>query len=249
MALFGLTAFIFSQINLFFFGGDTYHFLLFLAFTTGIFMFIGSLFLVRFPQEESHVEIASSNEENTSTSSTSLSNEERIPLLYRREESDIRGRELFQNIDAMLLSLTLLLIGGIGLMYMNNVGAIVKSLYQSTSTYFSLSPPPNNSLSKIQEYQSFHVTLLSLFSCFGRLSVGLVSDLFRYMYNLRRLWFLLGAGLYIFIGQILAGFMIKDLSNLWISSIFVGFGYGNLFGITPTITSEWFGKRHFGLNW
>lgn len=242
MALFGLSAFIFSQFNLFFFNGDTYHFLLFIAITTGTFIFIGSIFLVILPQEESHEEITSPNEENPSTSSASFNNEERTPLLSRHEESNVRGRELFQNIDAMLLGLTLLLIGGVGLMYMNNVGAIVKSLFQSTSTHSLL-------IDKIQEYQNFHVTLLSIFSCFGRISVGLMSDLSKYMYSVRRLWFLLGAGFYIFIGQILAGFIIKDLNHLWISSMFIGFGYGNLFGISPTITNEWFGKLHFGLNW
>ncbi|PKC74719.1 MFS general substrate transporter [Rhizophagus irregularis] len=257
MALFGLTAFIFSQINSLFFRGDTYHFLLFTAITTGVFIFIGSIFLVRVPQEESHEEIISPSEENSSTSSASLNNEERTPLLSRHEESDVRGRELFQNIDAMILGLTLLLIGGVGLMYMNNVGAIVKSLYLSTSThpllideeYFSSSLPSDHDLNKIQEYQNFHVTLLSLFSCSGRISVGLMSDLSKNMYNVRRLWFLLAASLYILIGQILAGFMIKDLNHLWISSTFIGFGYGHLFGISPTITNEWFGKIQFVLNW
>ncbi|CAB4443850.1 unnamed protein product [Rhizophagus irregularis] len=227
------------------------------AITTGVFIFIGSIFLVRVPQEESHEEITSPNEENSSTSSASLNNEERTPLLSRHEESDVRGRELFQNIDAMILGLTLLLIGGVGLMYMNNVGAIVKSLYLSTSThpllideeYFSSSLPSDHDLNKIQEYQNFHVTLLSLFSCSGRISVGLMSDLSKNMYNLRRLWFLLAASLYILIGQILAGFMIKDLNHLWISSTFIGFGYGHLFGISPTITNEWFGKIQFVLNW
>ncbi|CAB4390804.1 unnamed protein product [Rhizophagus irregularis] len=227
------------------------------AITTGVFIFIGSIFLVRVPQEESHEEIISPSEENSSTSSASLNNEERTPLLSRHEESDVRGRELFQNIDAMILGLTLLLIGGVGLMYMNNVGAIVKSLYLSTSThpllideeYFSSSLPSDHDLNKIQEYQNFHVTLLSLFSCSGRISVGLMSDLSKNMYNVRRLWFLLAASLYILIGQILAGFIIKDLNHLWISSTFIGFGYGHLFGISPTITNEWFGKIQFVLNW
>lgn len=256
MALFGLTAFVFSQINSFFFKGDTFHFLLFIAITTGIFMFIGSMFLVRFPQE-SYEEIVSPNDENPSTLITSLNHEERTPLLSRHEEPNIRGRELFQNIDAMLLGLAMLLIGGVGLMYMNNVGAIIKTLFLSTSTYpllineeyFSSSLPSDDALKKIQEYQNFHVTLLSLTSCFGRIFVGLMSDLSKNMYNLKRLWFLLCASLYIFIGQILAGFIIKNLNHLWISSIFIGFGYGHLFGISPTITNEWFGRIHFGLNW
>jgi MFS family permease len=109
--------------------------------------------------------------------------------------------------------------------------------------------PHENASHEIQEYQNFHVTLLSIFSFTGRISVGSVSDFSKYMYNLRRLWFLLVSGSCILIGQILAGFIIKDLNHLWISTIFIGFGYGNLFGIGPTITSDWFGSKYFGFNW
>jgi len=261
MALFGLTAFIFSQINLFFFGEDTYHFLLFLAITTGLFIFAGSIFLVRLPPEESHEEATLPYEGNLlsspSTSTTALNHEERTPLLSRHEEYNVRGWELFRNIDAMVLGSVMFLIGGVGLMYVNNVGAIIKSLYQSASadplltdeeSSSSLLPHVNIS-HEIQQYQNLHVTLLSIFSCSGRISAGLISDLSKYMYNLRRLWFLLAASISAFIGQVLTVFIIKDLNHLWISTFFIGFGYGNLFGISPTITSDWFGNKNFGLNW
>ncbi|RIA86041.1 major facilitator superfamily domain-containing protein [Glomus cerebriforme] len=261
MALFGLTAFMYSQINSFFFKEDTYHFLLFIALSTGTFIFTASIFLVKLPPEEEHEEISSSNEENSSsplTTTSALNNEERIPLISRHEEheaADIGGWELFQNIDAMLIGSLMFLIGGVVLMYINNVGAIIKSLYLSTSTdplsidgkSLSSSVPHENE--KIQNFQNLHVAILSICSCFGRFGAGFVSDLAKNTFNMRRTWLILVAGICVFVGQILTGFIIKDLNHLWISTIFIGIGYGFLFGISPTIVNEWFGTRYFGLNW
>jgi len=217
--------------------------------------------LIKLPPEENYEEIlsddviffpSSSSSSSPSSSSTALNrlhDNERDLLLPSKQqqgneesELDIGGWELFQNIDAILFCSLKFLIGGTGLMYINNVGAIIKTLYLSSN--------PHGDVSKeIQNFQNLHVALLSIFSCLGRISVGIISDLAKHKYNLRRLWFLLLACLYIFIGQILLGFITKDLKHLWIGTILIGFGYGNSFGISPTISTEWFGSRRFGLNW
>ncbi|CAG8687578.1 7059_t:CDS:2, partial [Funneliformis mosseae] len=217
VALFGSTAFIFSQINSLVFKGDTYHFLLFVAISTGSIIFMGN-------------------------------DNERVPLLpseqqrkqqRRNEEPDIGGWELFQDLEAITIGSTKLLMAGVGLMYINNVGTIIKTLYLSTH---------DDDAKEIQKFQNLHVALISISSCLGRISVGLMSDLAKYNYNVGRIWFLLAACWYIFIGQMLVGFIITDLSKLWIGTILIGFGYGNTFGIITTITSEWFGSKRFGIN-
>ncbi|CAI2173364.1 20478_t:CDS:2 [Funneliformis geosporum] len=60
-----------------------------------------------------------------------------VPLLpseqqRKNEEPDVGGWELFQDIEAISICFTKLLIAGVGLMYINNVGAIIKTLYSST---------------------------------------------------------------------------------------------------------------------
>ncbi|CAG8519280.1 6345_t:CDS:2 [Ambispora leptoticha] len=154
---------------------------------------------------------------------------------------DISGWDLFRNDDAQNLFFILLLTGGVGLMYINNVGSILKSLFDTTSMV--------DDHEKLLTYQNFHVSLISVFSCIGRISSGFTSDLFKQTFNLRRIWFLLSASILLLSGQIIVGFFITHLETLWIGSMIVGLGFGNLLGIAPTIASEWFGLRRFGLNW
>src|SRR5687767_8114468 len=193
IALFGLTAFIFSQINSLFFKRDTYHFLLFIAISTGSFIFLGSIFLIKLLPEESREEEVLSDEEilfspSSPSSSTSLHDDERAPLLSSRQqqqrnvesEPDIGGWELLQNMDAILICFIKVLMGGMGLMYFNNVGIIIKTLYLSSNLH-----------GDVQNFQNFHVALLSILSSFGRISIGIVSDIAKYKHNFGRLWFFL----------------------------------------------------------
>ena len=40
-------------------------------------------------------------------------------------------------------------------------------------------------------------------------------------------------------------YAVDDVSNLWKGSALLGFAYGCLFGLFPTITIEWFGLRAY----
>ncbi|CAJ0638475.1 14341_t:CDS:2 [Entrophospora sp. SA101] len=253
LGLFGLSAFMFSQFNNLFFRTNTYHFLLFVAITVGLCQFIG---------KDSCVE----NSTNNSTAKTKINNNssksnivivdendnnfinERTPLLPDavHEHNEISSWGLFQNFDAQLLFLTLFFIGGSGLMYINNVGIIVKTLYFS-SIDTDISNPYHER--EIQRLQNLHVSIISVCSCLGRLSAGFFSDITKYAYNIRRLWFIIISGILLLSGQFIAGFLFNDLNIIKISSVFVGLGFGFMFGIAPTIISEWFGHARFGSNW
>nr|CAG8503479.1 9578_t:CDS:2 [Entrophospora candida] len=173
---------------------------------------------------------------------------ERTPLLPDavHEHNEISSWGLFQNFDAQLLFLTLFFIGGSGLMYINNVGIIVKMLYFS-SIDTDISDPYHER--EIQRLQNLHVSIISVCSCLGRLSAGIFSDITKYVYNIRRLWFIIISGILLLSGQSIAGFLFNDLNIIKISSVFVGLGFGFMFGIAPTIISEWFGHARFGSNW
>ncbi|GBB97247.1 hypothetical protein RclHR1_02950006 [Rhizophagus clarus] len=258
MALFGLSAAIYSEINTFWFKKDTYHFLLFIAVSSGLCMFIGSWFLVVVPPPNIKDELIEEEEGCSSCSSQATSKvdktdkSENTPLLNKvKEEVDIGGWDLFHNYDAKVLAMSMFLIAGTGLMYINNVGSIIKSLYYASSTRpHSLSNSEDNSSSShIQELQNMHVFFLSVFSCLGRFSVGIISDFAGLLFELPRLWFFIISGVWLLLGQLLILFYVSDLDKLLIVTVLIGFGFGNLYAIAPTIVSEWFGTKRFGLNW
>ncbi|CAG8530548.1 2186_t:CDS:2 [Gigaspora rosea] len=251
VSLYGLSAFLFAQMNGLYFNNDTYHFLLFLAITCGLSIFIGSWFLVVIPRNKLILEEANQISDLPESSSSTDQYNDQTPLLNNKsydDEPDIGGWELFYNYDALLLGILMFLIGGCGLMYINNVGAIIKALYSSSSDPL-LQNPGSNIFAEIQELQNLHVSLLSISSCLGRILVGFFSDITKFMFNLRRISFFILSGCLVAFGHFLAGFWIKSLDFLYPASILVGLGFGMMFSIAPTITNEWFGQKRFGINW
>src|ERR1044072_121179 len=154
---FGLTGLIFAPINSLFFGQDTYHFLLFLAFSTGSFIFMGSIFLIKLPPEELlSDEVVVLSPSSSSAALDQLHDKERTPITLSKQqqrdeelEPHIGGWELFQNTAGLSISFIAFLLAGVGLMYVNNVGAIIKTLY--------LSSDPHED--EVQNFQNLHVAL------------------------------------------------------------------------------------------
>ncbi|CAG8480722.1 8291_t:CDS:2 [Ambispora gerdemannii] len=254
LALFGLSAFIFSTIESWFFGDQTYRFLVFLAISTSLCNLVGcaALNVVAQPSTQSSNEVPEAPTTNVQQSESI--DTEQTPLLFKnikkqeqqqenndnKDELNISGSDLLRNSDAQNLFFILLLTGGVGLMYINNVGSILRSLFDTTLMF--------DDHEKLLKYQNFHVSLISVFSCIGRVSSGFISDLTKQTFNLRRIWFMLSASILLLSGQIIVGFFATHLETLWIGSMLIGLGFGNLLGIAPTIASEWFGLRRFGLN-
>ncbi|CAG8783502.1 33708_t:CDS:2, partial [Racocetra persica] len=182
VALYGLSAFIFAQTNSLYFKNDTYHFLLFLAISCGLAMFIGGWFLVIIPRSR-YTKLNPEEVDQISDlpeSSSSDQDNEQTSLLANKvsfDEPDIGGWELFYNHDALLLGILMSLLGGCGLMYINNVGAIIKSLYSLPSSNPKSQSPGKTAIADIQELQNLHVSILSIFSCVGRIFVGFSSDI------------------------------------------------------------------------
>ncbi|CAG8486845.1 6330_t:CDS:2 [Acaulospora colombiana] len=129
------------------FQNDTFHFLIFVAISSGICLFIGSWFLTIVPppttttfeegncinENINNIDKDCDNSRHSNISNHDLSNEttaEQTPLLQKRkniehqdlinDEPDIGGWELLHNKDALLLILIMVFIGGAGLMYINN---------------------------------------------------------------------------------------------------------------------------------
>ncbi|KAG0200786.1 hypothetical protein BGX28_006221 [Mortierella sp. GBA30] len=152
---------------------------------------------------------------------------------------------------AQMLLLSMLLLSGPGLMYVTNAGSVIRSIYRDHLEDPSL-PPTKDELIRLQQLQNFHVSLISLCSCLGRISVGLMSDLGKrgsgQWWGIHRVGFLLYAGMCVWLGQSF-GAGVREIGDLTKVSLLVGLGYGSVFGVAPTIVSEWFGVSNFGTNW
>ncbi|CAO3564312.1 unnamed protein product [Mortierella alpina] len=164
----------------------------------------------------------------------------------------VSGFALFRtNRAAQWLLLSMLLLSGPGLMYVTNAGAVIRSIYRDHMDDPSV-PPTKEELVRLQQLQNFHVSLISLCSCLGRISVGMMSDLGKrgsgQWWGIHRIGFLLYAGVCVWLGQTL-GAGVHEIGDLTKVSLLVGLGYGSVFGVAPTIVSEWFGVTNFGTNW
>ncbi|KAF9910996.1 hypothetical protein BX616_010711 [Lobosporangium transversale] len=167
-------------------------------------------------------------------------------------QSALSGFKLFTTAHvAKLLFLSILFLSGPGLMYVTNAGNIIRSIYRDRVEDPTV-PPTEEELLKLQQLQNYHVSLISLCSCLGRISVGLMSDVGKRgngrWWGINRIGFLLYAGVCVWLGQTF-GAAVTEIEDLAKVSILVGLGYGSVFGVAPTIVSEWFGVGNFGTNW
>jgi len=149
----------------------------------------------------------------------------------------ISGWALFRTPDFWLLFAALGLGAGCGLMYINNVGAMVRALA------FSLP----YSEEETQRIVNSHVSTISACNALARIGVGLLSDLLLKHHHVPRPYVLVFSACMALLGQITVLF-VSTLSLLYISSVLVGITYGFFFSLIPTIVGDVFGPRAFGTN-
>ncbi|KAG0052388.1 hypothetical protein BGZ83_002682 [Gryganskiella cystojenkinii] len=292
IALFGLSALLFAQINNLFYKEDTQAFLLLVAKAIGGTILFSILFLTVFPaldvEDDVRAETAAMPariEVGNSVGYTVITSpredpedlgedaedrrrrtQERERLLQVDQAGHARnptttlalghkipsGYQLFKTTHvAQMLLLSVLFLAGPCLMYVANAGNIIRSIYRDHMDDPSV-PPTDEELIRLQQLQNFHVSLISLCSCLGRISVGMLSDVGKrgagQWWGIKRIGFMLYAGVCVWIGQT-AGFRVENIKDLTLVSLLVGLGYGSVFGVAPTIVSEWFGVNNFGTNW
>ncbi|KAI9206575.1 major facilitator superfamily domain-containing protein [Polychytrium aggregatum] len=145
----------------------------------------------------------------------------------------------FSVFEAILLTVTLVAIGGSGLFYVNTVGSIV----------LSLTPDQQGPSSPVfQKYQNYHVKILSVCSCIGRLLTGIGSDWLIRTRGVDRLaWVGVSAAL-MALGHF-GGLFVRSLVDLWAVTIVIGLAYGCINTAMPVVVSHFFGARKFATNW
>ncbi|KAF9437401.1 hypothetical protein BGZ76_000874 [Entomortierella beljakovae] len=269
IALFGLSALLFAQVNNLFYKHDTQAFMFLVAKAIGATILTSVIFLTVFPSggdndsKDPEAPVHSHNDEIANIDAdepererllqSNQTNYSATPPSYQRVVlKPISGFKLFTTVRiALLLFLCVLLLSGPGLMYLTNAGNVIRSLYRDQLEDPSI-PPTEEELTRLQQLQNYHVSLISLCSCLGRFSVGLMSDLGKKgsgkWWGISRVGFLLYAGVCVWLGQTF-GATVTNIDGLAKVSILVGLGYGSVFGVAPTIVSEWFGVSIFGTNW
>ncbi|KAJ6544286.1 major facilitator superfamily domain-containing protein [Mycena capillaripes] len=269
---FGLSAFFFSTLAHVLFPGDTSSFLLLLAGGTAITTVIG-FFLVRAiplsAAEGEHTVATAVAAEAEATifnhgndSHTPLLDEEAGPSspaedlsrgrptshtrsLSRSKEDalegpNIYGRALWLNADFWLLFAILSLLSGTGLMYINNVGSMSQALFAKGN--------PNYDEVEASQWQATQVSTLSIMNFSGRIVIGLISDNAKNRFGFPRSYSLMLVSTLFFCSQLLTR-QISEVTDLWKASALVGFSYGTIFGLFPTVCIEFFGLSHFSENW
>ncbi|WWC87403.1 uncharacterized protein L201_002292 [Kwoniella dendrophila CBS 6074] len=148
--------------------------------------------------------------------------------------------DLIKSLDFWILFLTLALLCGTGLMYINNAGTVTLALGRQGLKQYDKH--------KISSYQSKQVGLVSIWNCLGRIIGGVVPDFGKSRYGIRRVWFLPIVSIIFTISQITA-LQTTQIQSLWIVSTLLGLAYGSMFNIMPMLILEWFGMKHFSQNW
>ncbi|AGO12746.1 AaceriADR278Wp [[Ashbya] aceris (nom. inval.)] len=144
----------------------------------------------------------------------------------------------------------LAILHGVGQLYIYSVGYIVD---------VQLASNPSCTLSK-EEVQSLQVSIISVFSCLGRICSGPISDLLVKQFKCQRLWLILLASFFVYLAAralitetfsslVFADAMPAAIKNISVASVLFGLEYGVTFGTYPVIIADAFGTSIFSTIW
>ncbi|PWN32787.1 MFS general substrate transporter [Meira miltonrushii] len=233
---FGLSAFFYSTLSHTLFPGKTGDYLLLLAFGSSFSFLIGLTFIRILPPDLDN-SLLPSDAGQAGEASGSRKDEPTAASI------DKTGRKLLKDPDFLILFFIMTIISGTGLLVINNIGTMTRTLYEYNK----------RQKGDVQQLQAHQVSAISIGNALGRILMGLMSDLVvnrtgdaRY-----RVFLLLVVCTLALLSQGAAAWpnIISDLKKLFGMSIVTGLMYGTLFGLCPVLTFEWFGLRHFSQNW
>ncbi|KAL1699492.1 major facilitator superfamily domain-containing protein [Schizophyllum commune] len=164
------------------------------------------------------------------------------------EPSNAHGINLFSSLDFWLLFVIISTLSGTGLMYINNVGSMVRALYAGSVGRSTMNPSHYDD-SVASALQATQVSILSVSNCTGRIVAGewifsgylrFASDLVKTRLKRVRSTVFIVIALCFFVSQLLAANTDNPWS-LWMATAVLGFSYGSLFGVMPAMIIDWFG--------
>ncbi|KAH7868023.1 major facilitator superfamily domain-containing protein [Lentinula edodes] len=234
---FGLSAFLFSAIAHLAFPGNTSSFLLLLSLGTSFPMLVGFIFVqpIPLPPSEAHHEYLDVDQAEADAASLAPGKQ------FLDIGPNIYGVKLWTSIDFWIPFISLSLLSGTGLMYINNIGSMAQALYV-------YSHKDRYSEVDASQWQAAQVSTISFMNFSGRVLIGLLADFIKSRLGLPRSTLLIVVASIILSSQIVAAY-IENVRVLWRASALLGLGYGSMFSLYATLCIEWFGLPHFSENW
>ncbi|KAF9530910.1 major facilitator superfamily domain-containing protein [Crepidotus variabilis] len=153
---------------------------------------------------------------------------------------NLHGRRLVKSVDFWILFTILSILSGTGLMYINNVGSMSRTLYAFHNKKYDDAAAAT--------WQATQVSTISVTNFLGRIFIGLVSDFTKSRYDMPRSYCLVLVASLFFVSQFVLT-EVADINHLWLASSILGLAYGSVFSLMPTVCLEWFGMPHFSENW
>ncbi|ORZ34742.1 major facilitator superfamily domain-containing protein [Catenaria anguillulae PL171] len=234
VSFYGLSAFLFVQVKQAWFvtegHGGMQGFLTFITAFLAVSVVVAACGMFEVPYQQQSANnvsaIVIAEESHTSLPSyASLANPDIDTGLYT----------FFRRIRSYLLILTFFLAAGTGLMVIGNIGAVILALSPASSS----STDPD-----VQLAQATQVAVLSIFNALGRVVSGMGSDATGHT---SRPWWLVAslALMSCATGLVAAG----NVAWLTASTAVIGYGYGTLWSLCPSIVAEWVDPLKFGSVW
>lgn len=236
----GMSGFVFSQINDKLFKStkseSIYAFLIFYACIVTAFVFFGSLILGHVPDQHSLTQQKHTSYTSTDVTCSSSICYERDSIDKSRlleghavqvEDDDGPEKKMFLNIIIASLCLSLMIILGLGYVYLTNIESILVSLS-------TIEIPPD----KIQHLRNLQISLFSVSNCVARIAFGTLSDLLQARADVHRLWFIWLSAFGFTVSLLSLILFTPDEDSLSLYTTLIATLYGIIFGIGPVIVSE-----------
>lgn len=247
----GISGLVFSQVNDHLFQ-STPNFLIFYGSCFFVVALIGSFILgpidpVQYENED-HIKFINHSSQSVysfSTSSTRIEeDDEERPLLSKNvilsadnitmlnhHHKQVSGLAFFGDPIGYSLVVSLMVMSGVGYVYLANLGQMLTSLLHNRV-----------SSSEAQHIRNFHVSLFSLINCGSRVAFGALSDILQRKAGVHRLWFLWSASICLVITLIYLTTSISTADELVPCTVMTAIIYGLVFGLSPTLVTE-FGDK------
>ncbi|KAL9540160.1 hypothetical protein MBANPS3_009843 [Mucor bainieri] len=159
------------------------------------------------------------------------------PDIRIEEEPSISGIAFFTDPVGFSLAFALLVILGLGYVYLANLGQLILSV-----------SPADISLGQAQHVRNVHVSIFSIANCGARAVFGTLSDILQRRAGVHRLWFFWCAAIGLVMSMTYLITSVSTAAELISCTIMTAIVYGIAFGCAPAIISE-FGTKTFARNW
>ena len=178
----------------------------------------------------------------------------RLPQVDTQATTHMPLLKLVINVDYHLLVWLLSFSTSVGLVYVNNITTISKSLctteydtIENASAVLDNKTAHNSTTTCLSVYDDRLTLIIPITNALVSLATGLISDHFKA--KLPRLWILIVGCVCFLASQIVALSLADKIFFLMLATVFAGTGIGIVWSLAPTVMKEVFFVGNLGRNW